>query len=303
MKRVISASKRTDIPAFYLRWLVDQVAEGCVDVPNPLYREKSTHVSLSPGDVAWIVFWSKNYHVFERFAHHFDDYELYFQFTINAPSPFLEPDVPSSEEALRQAEFLSGRYGGRRVAWRYDPLVCWQEGGELRSNYDPRWFALMCGALSALGIERCFTSFADHYPKFVQRARTGFRSVRLVDPATPVKVAWATELRDIATAHGIRLFSCTEPVLEEVLPRGSCIDGQLLNALGSERVSCAQASDVQTPGRAACGCARSVDIGDYQAQECGYSCLYCYANPNHRRFSKRRADGEGPGEVASIRDP
>ena len=303
MKRVISASKRTDIPAFYLRWLVDRVADGWVDVPNPLYREQSTHVSLSSDDVAWIVFWSKNYHVFERYADRFDAFELYFQFTINAPSRFLEPDVPRSEEALRQVEFLAGRYGGKRVAWRYDPLVCWHEGGEPRSNCDPRWFAWMCKELSALGVERCFTSFADHYPKFVQRVRTAFPTLRLVDPARSVKIACATELRDIATAHGVRLFSCTEPALEEVLPRGSCIDGLLLNALGSDRVSCARASDVQTPGRAACGCTRSVDIGDYQAQKCGYSCLYCYANPNHRRFSSRHEVDAAPGEVASIRDP
>ncbi|MBX6755373.1 MAG: DUF1848 family protein, partial [Thermorudis peleae] len=32
--RILSASKRTDIPAFYLPWLLDRIARGWVDVPN-----------------------------------------------------------------------------------------------------------------------------------------------------------------------------------------------------------------------------------------------------------------------------
>jgi hypothetical protein len=243
-----------------------------------------SRVSLRPDDVAWIVFWSKNYAVFQRFAGHFDAYELMFQFTINAPNEFLEPGVPATEQALRQAEFLAARYGGKRVAWRYDPLICWREDGKLRSNFDPDWFTQTCKELSQMGIERCFTSFADHYAKLLLRIRTSFPGITLVDPAREQKIAWATELRDIAESYGIRLFSCTETGMEGTLTKGACIDGRLLNALGRERVSCAKSGDTQAPGREACGCTRSVDIGDYQQQECGYACLYCYANPNHRRF-------------------
>lgn len=291
MKRVISASKRTDIPAFAMRWLVERVRAGWVEVANPLYRETVTRVSLAPDDVAWIVFWSKNYRVFERFADHFDPYRLYFQFTINAPDAFLEPDVPGSDEAIRQVEFLAGRYGGRHIAWRYDPITCWREGGTLRSNYDPVWFARMCAALAPLGVQRCFTSFADHYAKFRRRVARGYPGITLVDPPMEQKVRWAGELRAIAAAHGIILASCAEPALDAVLERGSCIDGALLSGLGGERVSRSRSSDAQVPGREACACTRSIDIGDYRRQECGYACLYCYANPNHRRFAAGAALG------------
>src|SRR3954471_10902643 len=73
-RRVISASKRTDIPAFYLRWFLDRVADGWVDVPNPMFRYASdplkrlSHVSLRSEHVQAIVWWSKNYAVYERFA-------------------------------------------------------------------------------------------------------------------------------------------------------------------------------------------------------------------------------------------
>jgi len=284
VKAVISASKRTDIPAFYMRWLLDRLNDGFVDVPNPLYRNRVTRVSLRPEDVAWIVFWSKNYHVFERYAGEFASYELFFQFTINPPNAFLEPDVPSSSQALAQIAFLALRYGGSRVAWRYDPIVCWRQSGALHSNYDPLWFDMMCRELSSLGVARCHTSFADHYAKFRQRVRRAFPAVDLVDPPDTLKLSWAAELGAIARSHRMRLYSCAEPALDGVLPRGSCIDGRLLNALGGSRVSCARTGDSQSAGREACACTRAIDIGDYQVHECGYSCLYCYANPNHKRF-------------------
>src|SRR5688500_11042426 len=62
--RVISASKRTDSPAFYLPWFARQVEAGSVRVRNPLfYRAKdqdkhTTTVSLDPAQVAAIVWWS-----------------------------------------------------------------------------------------------------------------------------------------------------------------------------------------------------------------------------------------------------
>ncbi len=284
MKSVISASRRTDIPAFYMRWLVKRVAAGFVEVANPLFREKVTRVSLLPDSVAWIVFWSKNYAVFRNWAGRFDDYNLFFHFTINTPDAFLEPGVPTTEQALRQVEFLAGRYGGCRVTWRYDPLVCWRDDGVMHTNYSPDWFAGMCRQIAQLGVVRCTTSFVTPYDKIMQRMSRLCPRISLVDPPPEQKRAWAVTLRGIAEAHGIRLTTCSDATLDGTLPKGSCVDGSLLNALGTPRVSCARA-----PGRGACGCTRSIDIGDYEGQECGYACLYCYANPNHRRFAVERA--------------
>ena len=58
--QIISASRRTDIPAFYTDWLLNRLAEGFCDVLHP-YTKMMFRVSLKPEDVGAIVFWSKNY--------------------------------------------------------------------------------------------------------------------------------------------------------------------------------------------------------------------------------------------------
>ena len=67
VRRVISASKRTDIPAFYLKEMLRWCQRGWVDVRNPYFGQerpmetseqrakRSTHVSLHPEDVIAIV--------------------------------------------------------------------------------------------------------------------------------------------------------------------------------------------------------------------------------------------------------
>lgn len=287
MKQVISASKRTDLPAFFLPWLVDRIGDGYVKVPNPVYRSRSSCVSLKHDDVAWLVLWSKNFGPFQRFADHFEGYNLYFHFTANPENPVFEPHVPSSDQAIAQAEFLAARYGGARIAWRYDPIVTWRESGSWHSTYDPAWFARMCTALAPLGITRCFTSFCDAYPTVKHRIAATHPTTALVDVPAAIKQAWAAALRDIAAAYGITLYACSEPQLAGVLPTGACIDGVLLSTLGAARVSRAASGDRHFLSRTACGCTRSVDIGDYGRHACRYSCLYCYARNqiDHQRAS------------------
>ena len=57
---VISASRRTDIPAFYLKWFMAQVERGYFEVINPYIRQ-ITIVLAAPQEVHTIVFWSKNF--------------------------------------------------------------------------------------------------------------------------------------------------------------------------------------------------------------------------------------------------
>ncbi|MDI6870797.1 MAG: DUF1848 domain-containing protein [Bacillota bacterium] len=57
---IISASRRTDIPAFYGEWFMNRVREGYCLVPNPFNPRQVARVSLKPGDVEAIVFWSKD---------------------------------------------------------------------------------------------------------------------------------------------------------------------------------------------------------------------------------------------------
>jgi hypothetical protein len=57
---IISASRRTDIPAFYSAWLLRRVRDGYCLVANPINPRQVTRVSLHPADVDIIVFWTRN---------------------------------------------------------------------------------------------------------------------------------------------------------------------------------------------------------------------------------------------------
>jgi hypothetical protein len=295
-RHVISASKRTDIPAFYLPWFVERVKEGFVDVANSRYRHITHRVSLEVADVLGIVWWSKNYGVYlrDRFYRVFEEYERqFFHFTVNSRRhdlSWLEPDVPPEDVALEQFKRLAEIRGPESIAWRNDPLVFWSEGGALNSSWDHEFFGRMCSSLSETGIRSVFVSIADPYLKFRRRMASHYPTLSLRDPSRD-------ELSDIATAmasackqYGMRLQSCAEPLLEGLpaFERGACIDSQFFGSSKSP------ASDRSMKGRESCGCAIHRDIGDYVSQECGYSCIYCYANPNHRRFR---------GPVQRVPDP
>ena len=59
-KIVISASRRTDIPAFYMPWFMEQIDRGFFEVVNPFNQHVSV-VPATPDRVHTIVFWSKNF--------------------------------------------------------------------------------------------------------------------------------------------------------------------------------------------------------------------------------------------------
>jgi hypothetical protein len=58
--KIISASRRTDIPALYAEWFINRIKAGYCLVPNPYNRKQVSRVSLAPNDVAAIVFWTRN---------------------------------------------------------------------------------------------------------------------------------------------------------------------------------------------------------------------------------------------------
>jgi hypothetical protein len=57
---IISASRRTDMPAFYSEWFMNRLREGYCLVLNPFNPWQVARISLVPESVDAIVFWSKN---------------------------------------------------------------------------------------------------------------------------------------------------------------------------------------------------------------------------------------------------
>jgi hypothetical protein len=134
---------------------------------------------------------------------------------------------------------------------------------------------------------------ADPYRKFLQRVKQQFPMIELRQPSTDEVDRLSAEMIAIAASHGMVVNACTESALatRPGFRKGACIDGSLLGATK------AAATDRKMKGREECGCTKHVDIGDYVSQECGYSCVYCYANPNHRRYQKRPTGAVHASEV------
>ena len=268
MKQVISASRRTDMPAWYSDRLSAFIRKGFAEVHNP-YSGKSSIVDLSPDCVHTMVFWSKNFRNFLCNKTIFEDYHVYFLFTIN-DMPAMERMVPSLDERISQIRELADEYGPDRIAWRFDPVI-FDTGGAL-STIDS--FYHIGREIAKTGVKRTIFSFLDMYGKVKKRnERLG---LNLYDPADDVKVQYAQQLAGAADGLGLSLESCSESIgtVDGIKP-SACIDGNLLSQLSGE-----PASTAKDPGqRPDCTCTVSRDIGSYRNMPCPGGCLYCYANP------------------------
>ena len=121
---IISASRSTDIPAFYSDWFVARLRERWCGWVNP-FNQQEYRVSFDK--TRMIVFWSKNPKpMLERLdeveALGFSQY--YFQFTLNDyVREGVEPNVPPVAERIDTFKRLADRIGKERVIWRFDPLM------------------------------------------------------------------------------------------------------------------------------------------------------------------------------------
>ena len=81
LKTIISASRRTDIPAFHYDWLQKALKNEIVTISNPMYKGSKTNISLRPEDVHSIVLWSKNFKNVLENPMYLENYNLFFQYT------------------------------------------------------------------------------------------------------------------------------------------------------------------------------------------------------------------------------
>ena len=281
---VLSASRRTDIPAFYMPWFMGCIARGFFTVENPFNR-RTRRVPASREAVYAIVFWSKNFGPF--LAGRYGDklrrqgYRLYFNFTVNSTDRRLEPRVPPLADRLAQMAALARQFGPAALAWRFDPICFYTEiGDRIIDNLGD--FERIADRAAAVGITRCITSFRDDYAK-IGRRTAHLPGMTFLDPPLPRKAALLLELAKSLAARGIRLETCCERRVMAALPPDApvaaarCIPGPLLMALYGGRVSVRKDGGQRV--EKGCGCTASADIGDYRRHPCFHNCLYCYANP------------------------
>ena len=92
---ILSVSRRTDIPAFYMPWFMNRLREGYVMVRNPMNYHQVSRVSLSPEVIDCIVFWTKNtMPLMPHLGEIALQYPFYIQYTLNPYGRDLEPGLP-----------------------------------------------------------------------------------------------------------------------------------------------------------------------------------------------------------------
>jgi len=279
MRKVISASRRTDLVAFFPDWLTSVIKQEEAKVYGPAGYTYTVDLSLR--FVHTFVLWSKNFtnlinnnfglrQALERYE------QLYVHFTITGlgGTP-IEKGAPHPEEALAQlVELIAIARNPERISLRFDPVIYWKEGGREKTNL--RFFETIAPVLEKEGIMDVRFSFAQWYAKAKRRAqRYGFV---YFDPEPEQKLDDARYLLDVAVRHNLCLYACSQRFLTRetgILP-SACIDGAHLQLLhpGQEPVS----TKKDKSQRKECRCTESIDIGSY-TQFCPHSCLYCYANP------------------------
>jgi len=297
---VLSASRRTDIPAFYMQWFMDGIRAGQFEVVNP-YNRRHFMVPATADRVHTIVFWSKNFGPFIEggFGPELvrQGYHLFFNFTVNSQNRRLEPGVPALAKRLGQLEHLSRQYDPNSIVWRFDP-ICFYQAAAKPAGDNLSDFTTIADAAAAAGIRRCITSFMDHYPKITRRT-AALKGFSFIDPPLAAKVDILLGLAAALKQRRIRLQTCCEREVLAALPpdsgiaAASCIPNDLLMTLFGGALSLRK--DPGQRRRAGCGCMTSVDIGSYELHPCYHNCLFCYANPSHS-LHPEWGDPQGSGQ-------
>lgn len=260
---LISASRRTDIPAFFPDWFSACLSRGVAEYRNP-YSGRPASVSLAPDDVAAFVFWTRNPRPFFPVVARLEraGFRSVFHVTVTGYPGALEPAAPPTAEAIAAFRTLAETVGPERVLWRFDPILPGEEPDEIVARFE----TISAGLEGLSG--RCTLSVAQPYRKSIRATRN---APRLWDQTPGLRGAVDT-IAAIGRARGFHMVSCCSPALQEWgIPGAACVDAELLSTVYPEMPGRAGPS----PVRKGCLCAASRDIGTYRT--CRHGCLYCYA--------------------------
>ena len=255
--KVISASRRTEMPGFFPDRLVRALESRC-----------------PPERVQSVVLWSKRPGPILQnrdLARCLGRYEqVFLHLTVTGMGgSFLESGIPRPDQVIRMIPELAGWLGtGPRMTVRFDPIVHLRlpDGGRYCNLHH---FRKVAEAAAKAGVERVAVSWMQSYAKVVSRLeRLG---IRPEEPSDAEKEEETGRLSEITRELGLTLNGCCVPWL----PVSACIDGVILSGLHPRHEP---ASVKKAAGqRPACGCTESWDIGWYHP--CPGGCLYCYARP------------------------
>ena len=287
---IISASYRTDIPAFYSDWLRARLDAGYAIVPNP-YGGKPSRVALTGQDVDGFVFWTRNARpALDIFKQLFENKVPFIvQYTVTGYTKALETSVPPVSTALDDIRKLADQFGPRAVVWRYDP-VFWSS--LTPADFHRKNFANLANTLRGF-VDEVTLSAAHIYRKTRRNTdqcagQTGFA---WRDPADIEKIALLQDLAALAANADMTATLCSQPSLvADGLKPAKCIDGERLADIAGYPLRYHQKGN-----RPGCFCAESRDIGSYDS--CAHGCVYCYAVEDRQRAKINLKSHDPAGET------
>ena len=316
---IISASRSTDIPAFYAKWFFNRLAKGYCTWYNPFNQQK---MYISFKNCRVVVFWTKNPEPIIPYLHELDKRNIhyYFQVTLNDyVKEGFEPNVASVEKRVETFKRLSDIIGKERVIWRFDPLIItptigprellkriWKIGNQLKGYTDKLVFSF----IDVKAYRKVQNNLVKETMLFtkedVENAEANHaQRIEIVEGLQKIRNTWHQEGWDVEMA------TCAEDIdLEQYgIEHNRCIDGELMKRLFAEDEELVyylhtlkwperdmfgqlppipeKRKNVKDSGqRKICGCMVSKDIGMYNT--CRHFCVYCYANTSKEAVLKNK---------------
>ena len=316
---IISASRSTDIPAFYAKWFINRLKAGYCVWYNP-FNQKPMYISFAKTKA--VVFWTKNPEPLIPYLPELDKRGIhyYFQVTLNDyVNEGFEPNVGPVEHRVAVFKRLSDQIGKEKVIWRFDPLIVtpnltvrqlltkvYHVGNQLKGYTDKLVFSFI-DVRAYRKVQNILIKETSFYTRdTVDFAEpSGNYLEKLVDGLAKLRDHWKSE------GWNITLATCGESIdLEKYgIKHNRCIDGELMERLFPEDKELVyylrtgklpqpnlfggipeippDRKDLKDKGqRKVCGCMISKDIGMYNT--CRHFCVYCYANTNKEIVIKNK---------------
>lgn len=309
---IISASRSTDIPAFYADWFFHRLEKGYSVWTNPFNGIKSY---ISYRDTRFIVFWSKNPQPLLNRLEFLKEKNIgcYIQYTLNNyEEEKLEQGVPPIQKRIDTFKSLVDRLGVGSVIWRFDPLIL----------TDTIEIDTLLGRIENIGnqlkgyTEKFVFSYADIDIYRKVKANLEKNGINSRDWTEDEMREFAKGLAKLNQSWGYSMATCGEKI--DLKPygieRNHCIDDTLIIRLSyhdkalmdflkvkihpmpipsifgdtdplppdaiilSNNTYATRGNNRDKGQREFCGCMKSKDIGEYNT--CVHLCEYCYANTN-----------------------
>lgn len=259
---ILNVSGRTDIVAFYEKWLIKRVEAGFVDVRNPFNPKLVNRINFS--DVDLILFCTKNPIPILNDLNKIKIPYL-FQITITAYKRDIEPNVPSKKEVIEAVRKISQAIGKENVFVRYDPIFLSEK---YNIDYHIKAFNKLCMLLNGY-VETIIVSFLDEYKNVLKN-----KNVLQYRKFTEEDYKLIGEnFSKIAKLNNMKVQTCFEDrnLTEYGFTKGECLSHELAYRLTGKKYKSWKARKERK-----CNCVEMVDIGVYNS--CKHFCKYCYAN-------------------------